>query len=618
MHKLFQGLFTALHGRRALLFSIVILLAALCSWRASKLSLNESVLDMLPSGEGSVDDFHTIVSRFGYQNRLFFDIGIETASKDDQGDIAAAADEFNAKLQASVFFKQIRYQVKPEEGMAALELMEAHMPALFGPGEQEKVLPLLAKDKVEARLASLKKMLLEMPMTGPLSGMLREDPLSMQSVFLSKLADFQGGGSIKDGRICSQDGKHLMLIAVPKDVYAQGRKGVDLINFIETTLRTVAASHPGVVIRYIGGPRIAVENQEMMKRDITVTMAASTFLILLLTFLVYRRWSLMLRDLLPVVFGGLLASGSFAMFSDKMSAIVAGFGGALIGIAVDYAVYLMYRYDNYEKLSAGPEDLSRHLSVITAPVVMGAATTMAAFLCLLLSPIPGQRQLGVFAAVGIGGAAFFSLVILPHMFSLRPSKRKKALLPLVNLWGKFFEWHRSHTKFCLGFIFSVSVVCAFGVHKVVFDGDIRKLSGMRLDTAEDERSISERWGGQFFKNTLIAVGGATMEEAQRKNDRLYSLLSELERSKSIEKFTSISPLAPDAATQQENIRRWGAYWNSGRAALAKERLEEAGRKEGFSSSAFSPFYRKLAQKGTSFPLEELRGVALGEAVSGFI
>ncbi|HAH31187.1 MAG TPA: hypothetical protein DCL44_02615 [Elusimicrobia bacterium] len=618
MHKIFQGLFSRLRPVRGLLFLAVILLSAICVWRASGIPLRENILDMLPAGEKTIDDFRTIVSRFGHQNRLFFDIGIDMASPGSGESHLDAADDLYGKLQNSGLFKRIIYRVKTEEGLAALELAESHMPALFGPEEQEKILPLIAKDKVEERLAQSRKTLLELPMTGAFSGMVKEDPLSLQGIFMSRLIALQDGVRIKDGRMLSQDEKHVMLIAVPEDANAEGHNGVSLVAFIEKARSAVAASHPGVMIRYIGAPRIAAETQVMMKRDISLTMTLSSIIILLLTLIAYRRPVLGFTGMIPVAFGGLLAYGFFALFSDKMSAIVAGFGGALIGIAIDCSVHIIYRYDNFEELSAGPESLSRHLSVITAPVVMASVTTIAAFLCLLLSPLPGQRQLGVFAAVGIMGAAIFSLVVLPQMFSLRPPGRKKAILPLANLWRGFFEWHHRHPTLCLVFILLVSLVSAFGLPKVIFDGDLRKINGMRPETTEDEKTISGRWGGQFAENSLIAVRGTSIEEAQRKNDRLYSLLLELERTGTIKKITSISPVIPSIETQRDNIKRWGAFWNSGKAALLRSRLEEAGKKEGFSPSAFAQFYRKLEQKGETFPLEEFKRGALGDMVAGFI
>ena len=618
MHKLFQALFTVLRPRRGLLFLAAFLLAAGCVWRASGISLSENIFDMLPAGEKSIDDFRTIVSRFGYQNRLFFDIGPEADPGAADGKHADAADELYERLRGSGSFKRLIYRVKPEEGLAALELAGAHMPALFGPAEREELVSLLAKDDLEGRLARAKRTLLELPSAGVLAKAIGEDPLGLQGLLLSKLQGFRRGGSIKDGRIVSGDGKHVMLIAVPEDAAARGRKGVELAAFIEAARGAVAAAHPGVSIRYTGGPRITVENQEMMKRDIILTATLSTFTILLITFLVYRRSGLVLLGLVPVTFGGLLALGSFALFADKMSAIVAGFGGALIGIAIDCAVHIIYRYDNFDGLSAGPEGLGRHLSVITAPVVMASATTIAAFLCLLLSASAGQRQLGVFAAVGIAGAALFSLVVLPQMFSLRPAGRKKAPLPLAKLWRGFFEWHRRNSKLCLGLIVLVSLVSALGLPRVAFDGDLRRLSGMRPETSRDADAIDGRWGGELLKNTLIAVRGATPEEARRSNDRLYALLLELERAGTIKKFNSISPVAPSLETQRENLARWGAFWAPERTALLKRRLEEAGRREGFSSSAFAPFFRKLAGKPGTFPPGEFKEGALADMVGGFI
>ena len=613
MHKIFQWAFGALRPRRGLLAGSVLVASLLCLGLASRLSLRENVFDMLPAGDKTIDDFHAIVSRFGLQNRLFFDVGEGGWTEN-----CAAADELYGKLSASGCFKNIRYRVQQEEGLAALELIQGHMPALFGAGEEKRLLPLLEEDKLRGQLAGYKKMLMEAPAAGPLAGMARGDPLGLQAVFLSKMAGFYDGAELRDGRICSPGGEHLLMAALPADGYAQGARAAEMIAFVDKARAAAAAAHPGVRIRYTGAPRITVENQDMMRHDITLTMAASTLLILVFTFLVYRRFSLALAGLLPVAFGGILAAGVFALFSDKISAIVAGFGGALIGIAVDCSVHILYRYDNFDRLEEGPEPLGRHLSVIIEAVVMASATTIAAFLCLLLSSSPGQRQLGAFAALGITGAALFSVIVLPQLLPLRRPARQKAILPLASLWRGFFEWHARHTGLCLGFVLVFSLFCAFGLPRLTFDGDLRRMNGMRPATAGDEQAVSDRWGGKFLKNTLIAVRGASMEEARLKNDRLYALLRELERSGSVKRFTSISPIAPALGTQLENAARWRAVWTPARVRLLKSRLGKAGAGEGFSTTAFEPFYRKLERKAATLPPEELKKGALGAVTEGFI
>ncbi len=596
------------------MFAGVVLLSAICAWRAGGMRVRESVLDMLPAREKSVDDFTTIVSRFGYQNRLFFDIEAGT----NQTDAGSAADELYEELQKSGLFKNFIYRVNEEEGIATLDLVETHLPALFGQEEEDYVASTLSGQKVEAQLTQARKTLLELPVTGPFSKTLGQDPLGIEGIFMTQLTGFQYGAKIEDGRIWSEDGKHILLIGIPRDENATGQKGRDLISYMEKSRKIVTDAYPDTKIRYIGGLRITEDNRELMKRDITLTTTVSTLLVLALSFVVYRRAVLVLLSLIPVAFGGLLALGCCALFSNEMSAIVAGFGGVLIGIAVDYAVYVLYRYDHFEGRPRDAESLNRHLSAIAAPIVMGAGTTIAAFLCLLLSSLPGQRQLGVFAAIGIGGAALFSLVVLPQLLSQLPPTKKKPILNLTNLLRGFFEWHRGNRGRCWGFVLAVSLAALGGISKVTFDGDLKKLSGMRPDTQADEAAISKEWGEQFLNKTLVVVRGATLENAQQKNDRLYPLLFQLEKEGSIEKFNSLSPLVPSLKTQGENARRWRAFWNSAHSALVKRRLEKAGRNEGFSPSAFSTFYRAIHQKEGLFPLEALRGGAIGQLASGFV
>src|SRR5665213_2784805 len=225
MRNLFEKIFSQLNRRRVLLFAGLILLVTICAWRAWGMKVRESVLDMLPAQEKMVDDFTTIVSQFGYQNRLFFDIEVRTS----QADAGSAADALYEALQKSELFKNFIYRVNAEEGIAALDLVETHLPALFGQEEQDYVVSAISRSKVEARLAQDRKTLLELPVTGPFSKTLGQDPLGIDGIFLSQLERFQYGAKIEDGRIWSGDGKHILLIGIPND------ENLSLIHISEPT-----------------------------------------------------------------------------------------------------------------------------------------------------------------------------------------------------------------------------------------------------------------------------------------------------------------------------------------------------------------------------------------------
>src|ERR1700679_3661518 len=183
MRNLFKKTFSLLHRGRWPLFAGAALLAALCAWRAGAIQVRESVLDMLPAQEKTVDDFTTIVSRFGYQNRLFFDIEAGT----DQADAGSAADELYEALQKSGLFKNFIYRVNAEEGIAALDLVETHLPVLFGREEQDYVVSNLSRPKAGGRLVQDRQTLLELPVTGPFSKTLGRDPLGIEGIFMSQL-----------------------------------------------------------------------------------------------------------------------------------------------------------------------------------------------------------------------------------------------------------------------------------------------------------------------------------------------------------------------------------------------------------------------------------------------
>ena len=115
---------------------------------------------------------------------------------------------------------------------------------------------------------------------------------------------------------------------------------------------------------------------------------------------------------------GALISLAFIYFlRSNISAISLGIGSVLVGISVDYALHI---FSHYRK----NQDIKLLYKDIAAPIVMSSITTAAAFLCLFFINSKALNDLGLFAALSILGAAFFSLIVLPHLIK---SKSKSNL-----------------------------------------------------------------------------------------------------------------------------------------------------------------------------------------------
>ena len=174
-------------------------------------------------------------------------------------------------------------------------------------------------------------------------------------------------------------------------------------------------------IAITGAHRSALDNATMIREDAMRTSVIATVAVLALMLAVFRRRWLALLGLLPTVFGALGAIVVFYLTGEAVSAVALGFGSILIGVTVDYGIYVIYHMD--DSPPADREQLARAVAQLIPALVFGALTTMAAFFVMFISPVSGHRQLGWFGAVGVALAAVFAIGLLPLFIPDQPGRQ---------------------------------------------------------------------------------------------------------------------------------------------------------------------------------------------------
>ena len=84
---------------------------------------------------------------------------------------------------------------------------------------------------------------------------------------------------------------------------------------------------------------------------------------------------------------------------------------------------------------------------------------MTAFLMLVISPVAGHRQVGLFAAIGVVFAALFAIVLLPGLIAggVRPASEP---LPLTALVRRVLAWRDRYARPLLWLLVLWTIVTA--------------------------------------------------------------------------------------------------------------------------------------------------------------
>lgn len=147
-------------------------------------------------------------------------------------------------------------------------------------------------------------------------------------------------------------------------------------------------------------------------------LAAAVFVALYLA-IHFRNVIDAVLSLLPAIFGMLVAAAALRLAGQKLNMINLVAVPLLIGIDVDYGIFLvtLSRFREVRKLDA--TELARQISPATHAAIVCATATFLGYISLIGTSVPAERSLGIAAAVGIAACwAGVVFLLIPVLFGL--------------------------------------------------------------------------------------------------------------------------------------------------------------------------------------------------------
>lgn len=603
--------YTALHlwlvARRRWVIAFTMLFAVIGFAISSRIDLEEDILGLLPEGDVLADEYRYAVRKFRQIDRVYIDVGTSSAASDT---LAQAADAVYAQLTNNPAFLRITYRVELSGQQRLVAFFTEALPNLFTEADEKALPPKLEPAAIREFLTVMRRKL-----AGPEGMVLKDvvaaDPIGMTVLVANKVLPLQtgfGDAKIEDGRITSSDGGHILILAEPRFPSSNSGQSTALVDDLLRIVREVEAAFPNVKVAVTGGHRMSVDNATFIKADATrcIFLGMGAMFVLCLT--AYRRRWLAVLTFLPSLFGGLVAAVVLALWQRYLSAIATGFAAIAIGITVDYAIYVIYHLDNAAGLDR--RAVGRHVGRLVAPIILGALTTAAAFGVMASSPMHGYQQLGLFGGMGVLSSALFALMVLPLLVPI-PKQSGQQPLWLTTALDKFHRWQVRRRVWLLFAVILLTIVTAFGVKRLRFEGDMAKLNGITESTRRDEELIRKTWGDALGM-TLVVARGKTVEEALQQNDRAAAIIA---REPGVNAAYSLASVCPSPATQKENVRRWRAFWTPGRQNALRATLQQIGLELGFRADAFARFWSTIEKEPPLLTFDQFRGTPLEQALN---
>ncbi len=363
-----------------------------------------------------------------------------------------------------------------------------------------------------------------------------------------------------------------------------------------------AQAAQGLQLTLSGAPVFAVDSRARMERDIHGLAAAGAVVVALLLWLAFGQLAALGVAWLPVALGIVAGIVAVGLVFGHVHGMTLGFGIALIGEAVDYAIYYL--------VQARQGGWWHWVRCSWPTVRLGLLTSVCGFAALMFSGFPGLAQLGVFAVAGLTMAALATRHLLP---ALMPDGARGSGLrgPL----GRATRALLARMPPLRGPLLLLGVAAAVLLWQRgdLWRADLASLSPVPRAAIElDERLRADLGAGDG--GTLVVVQGpdlqTTLQRAEAAGQRLEALIDQ----GVIAGFDSAARFLPSLATQQQ---RQAALPDSNTLQAA---LAEATAGGPLPADRLQPFVQDLAAARGAAPLtaEGLRGSPVAPLVDALL
>jgi len=503
--------------------------------------------------------------------KLLISLALTDPAKEKQ-DLFLAADQLAASLGPPLF-TSVTTGISMADVMEEFSVLQ-YAPQVLGEKDLADIDRLLTPQAVAERMQAIYRQSLR-PESMFSSSLSRTDPLGIRMLLLGKLqalpAAMGFNVAVEGGHFISRDGRHTLLIVRTPVPMMDSERSKDLIRALDERIERLPAH---VAADVIGGHLHTVSNERVMIRDITAASIISTIAFFSFFLFAFRDARAILVFIFPFI-AVIWAIALMAGVEERLSYLVIGFGTAIVGIS-DFGLIV------YVAMKRGTG--ASRPALLAKLVFIDASTTIFSFVVLYFSQIRGYHQLATFAVFCLLVCLLFSLFVLPLTLSWR--RFPMAEDPTV---GDRLDSIRWPTKLVVGAWAIVTSVFSILSLSVSIDSDLKKLDGSEPEVLRAERSFTDSWGGSTNQG-ILAVTGATLDEAMEKNDRVFDVASETLGG---EEFASLAGFWPSEKKRRENQDRWDRFWRDGRERKLKELIDERSVEYGFSERAFTPFFDRL-------------------------
>ncbi|HSY20081.1 MAG TPA: MMPL family transporter [Candidatus Acidoferrales bacterium] len=330
---------------------------------------------------------------------------------------------------------------------------------------------------------------------------------------------FNAGGDVLEGRMTFDHGRIRLLIAQALSDEVAG----DAVERLRELVAQTQSEVPGLNVGVTGGPVLDYDQMNQSQHDTMVASIVSLIICALIFIYGYNETGRPVKATVCLIVGLAYTLAFATLTVGHLNILTVTFVPILIGLAIDFGVHLVTRYE--EELRHGKtaeQALMKAMMFTGQGIFTGALTTAGAFLAMALTDFKGISEMGIICGGGL-------MVCLIPMMTLLPVLLLRGRQNVMdNEIGEDDRRARIENVWLQRPVLVaaiIAVLCglaAFQAKKIYFDYNLLDLQSKGLPAVEYEQklfTVSER------SPLYCAVVANSLDEAVALEKRIQALPS---------------------------------------------------------------------------------------------
>lgn len=304
-------------------------------------------------------------------------------------------------------------------------------------------------------------------------------------------------------------------------------QNADAVERLRTLIEVTRAEVPGVNAGFTGEPVLEHDEMVQSQKDTTVASIVSLVICALIFIYGYQETGRPIKATLCLIVGLAYTLAFATLTVGHLNILTITFVPILIGLAIDYGVHLISRYEEELRRGRTEQDALIKAIVYTGQgIFTGAFTTAGAFLAMYFTSFRGIQEMGIICGGGL-------LVCLIPMMSLLPVLLLKGRQNVIDHEHADVAQRRARIENLWlqrpGMVTVVTVaLCALAatqIHKVYFDYDLLHMQSQGLPAVEYEKKLLNSADKSVLFAAVIATNLAQAVALEEQITNLSSVSS---------------------------------------------------------------------------------------------